>query len=212
MAMNIADVVAQGPVIPELLLSDVAHAVPAARALCAGGLKVIEISVRGAGGAACIDAVRKGVPEAIVGAGSLTRAVDFAAADRAGAQFGGTPGLTQDLAAASRGARFPLMPGVMTPTEVMTARNAGFMVQKFYSSTPAGGVSLLKFLHGVFADVTFVPSGALTSELAAEYLHLPNVAGVAGSWTELQTLIAQGDWPRVEAWARALAQLKRAIP
>lgn len=207
--MNIGDVVAQSAVIPELLLSDAAHAVPAARALCAGGLKVIEISLRGAGGAACIDAVRKGVPEAIVGAGSLTRAVDFAAADRAGAQFGATPGLTQELAAASRGARFPLLPGVMTPTEVMTARNAGFMVQKFHASTPADAVALLKFLHGVFPDVTFVPSGVLTADLAAEYLRLPNVAGVAGTWTELQTLVAQGDWPRVEAWARALASLKR---
>jgi 2-dehydro-3-deoxyphosphogluconate aldolase / (4S)-4-hydroxy-2-oxoglutarate aldolase len=209
MAMNIGDVVAQSTVMPELLLSDAAHAVPAARALYAGGLKVIEISVRGAGGAVCIEAVRKGVPEALAGAGSLTRAVDFAAADRAGAQFGATPGLTQDLAAASRGARFPLLPGVMTPTEVMTARNAGFMVQKFYSSTPAGGVTLLKLLHDVFPDVNFVPSGALTSDLAAEYLRLPNVAAVAGSWPELQALFVQGDWPRVETWARAVAQLKR---
>jgi 2-dehydro-3-deoxyphosphogluconate aldolase / (4S)-4-hydroxy-2-oxoglutarate aldolase len=91
----------------------------------------------------------------------------------------------------------------------MTARNAGFMVQKFYSSTPAGGVTLLKLLHGVFPDVNFVPSGALTSDLAAEYLRLPNVAAVAGSWPELQALFVQGDWPRVETWARAVAQLKR---
>jgi 2-dehydro-3-deoxyphosphogluconate aldolase/(4S)-4-hydroxy-2-oxoglutarate aldolase len=209
MTMNIRDVVALSAVIPELLFTDVAQAQPAARALCAGGLKVFEISLRSAQGGACIEAVRKGLADAIVGAGSLTRAVDFAAADRAGAQFGATPGLTADLAAASRGARFPLMPGVMTPTEVMTARNAGFMVQKFYSATPMGGVAMLKFLHGLFPDVTFVPSGVLTSDLAAEYLHLPNVAGIAGSWTELQTLVAQGDWPRVEAWARAVAQLKR---
>lgn len=207
--MNIGDVVALSAVVPELLLSDAAHAVPAARALCAGGLKVIEISVRGTGGAACIEAVRKGVPEAVVGAGSLTRAVDFAAADRAGAQFGATPGLTQDLAAASRGARFPLLPGVMTPTDVMTARNAGFMMQKFYAATPDATLSQLKFLQGMFPDVTFVPSGVLTSDLAAEYLRLPNVAGVAGSWTELQSLMAQGAWPHIEAWARAAAHLQR---
>jgi 2-dehydro-3-deoxyphosphogluconate aldolase/(4S)-4-hydroxy-2-oxoglutarate aldolase len=202
MTMNIRDVVALSAVIPELLFTDVAQAQPAARALCAGGLKVIEISLRSAQGGACIEAVRKAVPDAIVGAGSLTRAVDFAAADRAGALFGATPGLTPDLAAASRGARFPLMPGVMTPTEVMTARNAGFMVQKFYSAAPTGCVAMLKFLHGLFPDVTFVPSGAMTAEAASGYRGLPNVVGVAGTWADLDGIITAGEWSRVEAWAR----------
>ena len=202
MATNIRDIVALSAVIPELLLTDIAHAVPAARALCAGGLRVMEISLRSADGAACIDSVRKAVPDAIVGAGSLTRAVDFAAADRAGALFGATPGLTPDLAAASRGARFPLMPGVMTPTEVMTARNAGFMVQKLLPAPQSGAATLLKLLHGMFPDVSFVPSGAMTAEAAAGYRSLPNVVGVAGSWGELDGMVAAGEWSRVEAWAR----------
>jgi 2-dehydro-3-deoxyphosphogluconate aldolase/(4S)-4-hydroxy-2-oxoglutarate aldolase len=198
MATNIRDVVALSAVIPELLLTDIAHAVPAARALCAGGLRVMEISLRSADGAACIDSVRKAVPDAIVGAGSLTRAVDFAAADRAGALFGATPGLTPDLAAASRGARFPLMPGVMT------ARNAGFMVQKLLPATQSGAATLLKLLHGVFPDVSFVPSGAMTVEAAVAYRGLPNVVGVGGSWADLRDLIAAGEWSRVESWAREL--------
>jgi 2-dehydro-3-deoxyphosphogluconate aldolase / (4S)-4-hydroxy-2-oxoglutarate aldolase len=202
MATNIRDILALSAVIPELLLTDIAQAVPAARALCAGGSRVMEISLRSADGAACIDSVRKGVPDAIVGAGSLSRAVDFAAADRAGALFGTTPGLTLDLAAASRGARFPLMPGVMTPTEVMTARNAGFMVQKLLPAAPTGASTHLKLLHGVFPDVSFVPWGEMTAEQAAGYRSLPNVVGVAGSWADLQGLIAAGAWPRVEAWAQ----------
>jgi 2-dehydro-3-deoxyphosphogluconate aldolase / (4S)-4-hydroxy-2-oxoglutarate aldolase len=202
MATNIRDIVALRAVIPELLLTEIAHAVPAARALCAGGLRVMEISLRSTDGAACIDSVRKGVPDAIVGAGSLTRAVDFAAADRAGALFGATPGLTADLAAASRGARFPLLPGVMTPTEVMTARNAGFMVQKLLPAAQTGAATLLKSLYGIFPDVTFVPSGAMTVEAASGYRGLPNVIGVGGSWADLDGMIAAAEWSRVEAWAR----------
>jgi len=120
--MNIRDIVALAPVIPELAFNEISQALPVARALCAGGLRVLEISLRTGVGLASIEAIRKGLPDAIVGAGGLTRAVDFAAADRAGAQFGATPGLTAELAAASRGARFPVMPGVMTPTEVISAR------------------------------------------------------------------------------------------
>jgi 2-dehydro-3-deoxyphosphogluconate aldolase/(4S)-4-hydroxy-2-oxoglutarate aldolase len=208
MAMNIRDVVSLCAVIPELHLSETAHAVPAARALCAGGLRAMEISMRSADAGACIEAVRKGVPDAVVGAGSLSRAVEFAAADRAGAQFGATPGLTPDLAAASRGARFPLLPGVMTPTEVLTARNAGFMVQKFYAAHLADAVSLLSLLHSAFPDVAFVPSGILSPGLAAEYLAQANVLCVAGTWPALQASIHDGDWGRVEQWAREVARFK----
>jgi 2-dehydro-3-deoxyphosphogluconate aldolase/(4S)-4-hydroxy-2-oxoglutarate aldolase len=203
--MNIRDVLSLGAVMPELLLSDVTQAVPTARALCAGGLRAMEISLRGPEAAACIEAVRKGVPDAIVGAGSLTRAVDFAAADRAGALFGSTPGLTADLAAASRGARFPLIPGVMTPTEVIAARNAGFTVQKLYSFHPAGVGALLYLLQTTFPDLAFVPSGPLTADVAIGYLSRPNVPCLAGSWEALQGFIGRGDWPGVEAFARDAA-------
>src|SRR6202041_3496670 len=124
--MKIRDVLALAPVIPVLTVAKLEHAAPLARALCAGGLKVLEITLRTPVALAAIEAMRKAVPDAVIGVGTLTRAVDFAAADRAGAQFGVTPGLTPELAAASRGARFPLLPGVMTPTEVIAACAAGF--------------------------------------------------------------------------------------
>src|SRR6202030_4107188 len=127
------------PVIPVLTLSDLAHAVPLAEALVGGGLRVLEISLGTPVAIGCLEAIRKAVPDAVVGVGTLTRAVDFAAAGRVGAQFGVTPGLTPELAAASRGARFPLLPGVMTPTELITARAAGFNVLKLFPAQQAGG-------------------------------------------------------------------------
>jgi 2-dehydro-3-deoxyphosphogluconate aldolase/(4S)-4-hydroxy-2-oxoglutarate aldolase len=205
--MNIRDIVALAPVIPELMFTDIALALPAARALCAGGLRVLEISLRTDAGAACIEAIRKGLPDALVGAGDLTRAVDFAAADRAGAQFGVTPGLTPELAAASRGARFPVMPGVMTPTEVIGARNSGFTVLKLFPAEQAGGLSILRGFGSAFPDVLFYVSGGVTRINAAVYLSLANVVCVAGSWLVPQAL--QGDGPEIEALARDAKSLAR---
>src|ERR1700727_987942 len=202
MPMNIRDIIALAPVIPELELTDSALDLPLARALCAGGLRVMEISVRTPVGLACIESIRKALPDAVVGAGALTRAVDFAAADRAGAQFGATPGLTPELAAASRGARFPVMPGVMTPTEVISARNSNFNVLKLFPAEQAGGVSILRTFGLAFSDVWFCASGGGTRTNAADYLSLANVACVAGSWVVPQALLMQGDWPGIEALAR----------
>src|ERR1700735_3064483 len=189
MPMNIRDIIALAPVIPELELTDSALALPLARALCAGGLRVMEISVRTPVGLACIESIRKGLPDAVVGAGALTRAVDFAAADRAGAQFGATPGLTPELAAASRGARFPLVPGVMTPTEVISARNSNFSVLKLFPAEQAGGVGILRTFGLAFPDVQFCASGGITKTNAADYLSLANVACIAGSWVVPQALL-----------------------
>src|SRR5258708_25888536 len=130
--VNIREIVGLAPVIPVLTVTELEHAVPLARALAAGGLRVLEITLRTPVALAAIEAMRKAVPDAVVGVGTLTRAVDFAAADRAGAPFGVTPGLTPDLAAASRGGRFPLLPGGMTPTGFISARNAGFHGLKLF--------------------------------------------------------------------------------
>ena len=209
MPLNIREIVAVAPVIPELMFTDIAAALPVARALCAGGLRVLEISIRTTAGLACIEAIRKGLPEAIVGAGDLSRAVDFAAADRAGAQFGATPGLTPELAAASRGARFPVMPGVMTPTEVISARNSSFTVLKLFPVEQAGGVGILRTFGAAFPDVRFCASGGVTRTNAADYLSLANVACVAGSWVVPHALVMQGDWPGIEALARDAKALAR---
>ena len=207
--MNIREILGMAPVIPVLTLSDLAHAVPLAAALVGGGLRVLEITLRTPVAIGCLEAIRKAVPDAIVGIGTLTRAVDFAAAGRAGAQFGVTPGLTPELAAAARGARFPLLPGVMTPTEVLAARLAGFNILKLFPAHQAGGVEMLRALGAPFPDVLFCPTGGITRAGAPEYLALPNVVAIGGSWVAPRALIDAKDWQGIEALARDAAALKR---
>lgn len=206
--MNIRDIVGLTPVIPVLTVHDVAHAVPLARALTGGGLRVLEVALHSPVALACIEAMRGAVPEAVVGIGALTRPADFAAAGRAGAQFGVTPGLTPELAAAARGARFPLLPGVMTPTEVIAARHAGFTVLKLLPAHAAGGVRMLSALGGLFHDIDFCPTGGISPDNASDYLSLSNVICVSGSWVAPQALIASQDWGRIESLARQAASLR----
>ena len=206
--MNIREIVGLAPVIPVLTITDLEHAVPLARALCAGGVKVLEITLRTPVALAAIEAMRKAVPDAVIGVGTLTRAVDFAAADRAGAQFGVTPGLTPELAAASRGARFPLLPGVMTPTELIAARNAGFNVLKLFPAEQAGGIDMLRALGAPFPDVLFCPTGGITRATAPDYLALSNVACVGGSWVAPGAMLAAGDWRGIEMLARDASALR----
>jgi 2-dehydro-3-deoxyphosphogluconate aldolase/(4S)-4-hydroxy-2-oxoglutarate aldolase len=207
--LNILEIMGMAAVIPVLTVSDLTHAVPLAGALVAGGLRVLEITLRTPVAIGCLEAIRKAVPEAIVGVGTLTRAVDFAAADRAGAQFGVTPGLTPELAAASRGARFPVLPGVMTPTEVIAARLAGFQIMKLFPAQPAGGVEMLRALAAPFPDVLFCPTGGISRAAAPDYLALPNVVSIGGSWMAPRAMIEAKDWQGIEALARDAAALKR---
>jgi 2-dehydro-3-deoxyphosphogluconate aldolase/(4S)-4-hydroxy-2-oxoglutarate aldolase len=208
--MNIREIVGLAPVIPVLTITELEHAVPLARALSAGGLRVLEITLRTPVALAAIDAMRKALPDAVIGVGTLTRAVDFAAADRVGAQFGVTPGLTPELAAAARGARFPLLPGVMTPTELIAARAAGFNVLKLFPAEQAGGVAMLRALGAPFPDVFFCPTGGITRATAPDYLELPNVVCVGGSWLAPRAMLSAADWAGIEALARDAAGLKRA--
>jgi 2-dehydro-3-deoxyphosphogluconate aldolase/(4S)-4-hydroxy-2-oxoglutarate aldolase len=205
--VNIREIVGMAPVIPVLTVSDLAHAVPLARALIVGGLRVLEVTLRTSVAVGCVEAIRNAVPEAIIGVGTLTKAVDFAAAGRAGAQFGVTPGLTPELAAAARGARFPLLPGVMTPTEVIAARAAGFNVLKLFPAHQAGGVAMLRALGAPFPDVLFCPTGGITRDRAPDYLALPNVASVGGSWVAPAAMIDANDWQGITALARDAAGL-----
>jgi 2-dehydro-3-deoxyphosphogluconate aldolase/(4S)-4-hydroxy-2-oxoglutarate aldolase len=206
--MNIREIIELAPVIPVLTLDDLAHAIPVARALTAGGLRVLEITLRTSVALVCIETIRKAVPEAIVGVGTLTRAVDFAAAGRVGAQFGVSPGLTPELAAAARGARFPLLPGVATASELIAARQAGFEVLKFFPAQQAGGTAMLQALGAAFPDVMFCPTGGITRATAPDYLALSNVVSVGGSWVAPQAMLAAGDWSGIEALARQAASLR----
>jgi len=182
-------------------------AVMLCRALVSGGLRVLEFDLQTPNAIACIDAVRKAVPEAIVGAGALTKAADFAAASRLGVHFGATPGLTPELAAAARGARFPLIPGVMTPTDVVVARHAGFKVLRLFPAELAGGTRMLQTLGHVFPDLEFQAAGGISRQGAPEYLALPNVLSVGGSWMAPASLLGSEDWSGVETLARDAASL-----
>ena len=207
--MKIQEIVSLSPVIPVLTISELEQAAPLARALSAGGLRVLEVALRTPVALAAIEAMRKAVPAAVIGVGTLTRPVDFAAADRVGAQFGVTPGLTPEVAAAARGARFPLLPGIMTPTELITARHAGFNVLKFFPAEQAGGLSMLQALGAAFPDVSFCPTGGITPATAADYLALANVVCVGGSWLAPSHMLAAGDWAGIEQLARQAARLSR---
>lgn len=207
--MDIRDIVGLAPVIPVLTVNELEHAVPLARALAAGGLRVLEVTMRTPVALAAIEAMRKAVPEAIVGVGTLTRAVDFAGASRAGAQFGVTPGLTPELAAAARGARFPLLPGVMTPTELIAARAQGYTVLKLFPAQQAGGIGMLQALGAPFPDVLFCPTGGITRSTAPDYLALANVACVGGSWVAPRNLLESRDWAAIEQLARDAAGLRK---
>ncbi|MFT3907059.1 MAG: bifunctional 4-hydroxy-2-oxoglutarate aldolase/2-dehydro-3-deoxy-phosphogluconate aldolase [Steroidobacteraceae bacterium] len=204
---NIQNIMKLAPVIPVLTIEKLEDAVPLGRALVNGGLVVLEVTLRTPAGLAAISAMRAALPDAVVGAGTLTRPEDFAAAKNAGAQFGVTPGLTPRLAAAALTVSYPLLPGVMTPTELVDARAAGFTACKLFPAQQAGGIGMLKALYGPFPDAVFCPTGGVTRQNAGEFLALPNVLCVGGSWVAPPASIAAGDWAGIEALARDAATL-----
>jgi 2-dehydro-3-deoxyphosphogluconate aldolase/(4S)-4-hydroxy-2-oxoglutarate aldolase len=206
-ALNIREIVSLGPVIAEIGVMEPALAVALSQALVSGGLRVLEINLQTPTAVACIDAIRKAVPEAILGVGALTKAADFAAAGRVGAHFGVTPGLTPELAAAARGARFPVMAGVMTPTDVLAAQHAGFKVLKLFPAELAGGTRMLQTLGSVFPELEFHAAGGISRQSAPGFLALPNVLSVGGSWMAPASLLDAADWSRVQALAREAASL-----
>ena len=155
-------------VIPVLTIQRLEHAVPLAEALVRGGLRVLEVTLRTSCALEAIRAMRAAVPDAIVGGGTLTRACDFSDCAAAGAQFGVTPGLTAELVAAAAKSAFPLLPGIMTPTELIAARAAGFGACKLFPAQQAGGIGMLKALGGPFPDHVFCPTGGVTRANAVE--------------------------------------------
>jgi len=207
--MNIREIMAHAPVIPVLTIERESDAVPLARALCAGGLTVLEVTLRTAAALGAITAMRKAVPEAIVGAGTLTRPEDFKRVAEAGGQFAVTPGLTDELAQAGKQAPFPLLPGIATASELLAARAAGYSALKFFPAEPAGGTAMLAAFAPVFQDVVFCPTGGITRESAPRYLALANVLCVGGSWITPSAALKSGDWNQIETLARDAAGLAR---
>jgi len=202
-------VMQDAPVIPVIVLTDVAHAVPLARALVLGGIRMLEVTLRTPQALACIEAITRDVPEAVVGAGTARSAADVQACAMAGARFIVSPGYTHAVGTACRDAHLPLLPGVATGSEIMAAQEDGHTELKFFPALQAGGLAMLKAWGGPFGDVLFCPTGGITATNAAEFLALPNVACVGGSWLVPADALARRDWARVTDLARQASQLPR---
>jgi 2-dehydro-3-deoxyphosphogluconate aldolase/(4S)-4-hydroxy-2-oxoglutarate aldolase len=200
-------VMQDAPVIPVIVLNDLAHAVPMARALVAGGIRMLEVTLRTPQALACIEAIARDVPEAVVGAGTVRSRADAQAAAMAGAQFAVSPGFTPAVGQACRDVGLALLPGVATGSEIMQALESGFTELKFFPALQAGGAAMLKAWSGPFFDVRFCPTGGVTLQNAPDLLVLPNVLCVGGSWLVPFDALAQGDWARITELARATKNL-----
>jgi len=208
-ALSALQVMQDAPVIPVIVLTDVVHAVPMARALLAGGIRMLEVTLRTPQALACIEAIAREVPQAVVGAGTVRSRADAQAAARAGARFAVSPGYTKAVGQACRDAGLALLPGVASASEIMQAQEDGFTELKFFPAMQAGGPAMLKAWSGPFFDAKFCPTGGVTPQNAAEFLALSNVVCVGSTWLVPADALASGDWARITRLAgeaRALAR------
>jgi 2-dehydro-3-deoxyphosphogluconate aldolase / (4S)-4-hydroxy-2-oxoglutarate aldolase len=196
------------PIVPVLVVDDVAHAAPLARALVAGGLPALEVTLRTASALDVIAAMAE-VPGGVVGAGTLLTADDVKRAKDAGARFGVSPGATDALLDAAEAHDLPLLPGAATASEAMRLFERGYSVVKFFPAEAAGGAALLKSLASPLPAIRFCPTGGVTPANAEDYLSLPNVLCAGGSWVAPKAAMAAGDWAGIETLAREAARLGR---
>ncbi len=201
----------QSRVVPVIVVTDPAQAVPMAEALLAGGVDVMEITLRSAAGLAAIEAVARAVPEMQVGAGTVTRASEVAQVLAAGARFGLSPGSTPGLLAAVLAAGLPFVPGVASPSEAMAARDAGFTLMKCFPAAQLGGVEVLKAWGGPLPDLRFCPTGGVSLANMGSFLALPNVAMVGGSWLTPAAAVKAGDWAQITRLAREATEAVNAL-
>jgi 2-dehydro-3-deoxyphosphogluconate aldolase / (4S)-4-hydroxy-2-oxoglutarate aldolase len=206
-ALTALSVMRDAPVIPVIVLNDIAHAVPLARALVAGGIRMLEVTLRTSIALQCIERIAKEVPEAVVGAGTVRSPQDVQAAEHAGARFVVSPGFTPRVGSACRDAGLALLPGVATGSEIMQAVEAGYSQLKFFPAMQAGGPAMLKAWSGPFFDVQFCPTGGVSADNAKEFLALPNVVCVGGSWLTPADALASGDWARITTLAKSATLL-----
>jgi 2-dehydro-3-deoxyphosphogluconate aldolase/(4S)-4-hydroxy-2-oxoglutarate aldolase len=203
------EVMQDAPVIPVIVLHDAAQAVPLARALVAGGIRMLEITLRTPVALRCLEAIAREVPQAVVGAGTVRSAADAQAAAMAGARFAVSPGYTHAIGKACHELGLALLPGVSTGSEILQAQEDGYQALKFFPAVPSGGIAMLKAWHGPFNDVKFCPTGGVGPANAAEFLAQPNVACVGGSWLTPADAVAAGDWATVTRLAQEARALRR---
>jgi 2-dehydro-3-deoxyphosphogluconate aldolase/(4S)-4-hydroxy-2-oxoglutarate aldolase len=205
---RLAAILTAAPVVPVLTIEDRAVAVPLARALVAGGLTALEVTLRTPAGLECIRAIAGDVEAANVGAGTVLDARQYAAAEKAGAKFMVSPGATDSLHAAAANSPIPFLPGAATASEAMTLADRGYRFLKFFPAEPAGGVAYLKALAAPLPAIRFCPTGGIGAKNAADYLGLGNVICVGGSWLAPAEAVAGGDWGRITDLSRTAAALR----
>ena len=194
------------PIVPVLVVNDIAHARPLAEALVAGGLPALEVTLRTPAALDVISEMAQ-VTGGFVGAGTLVTPEDVRAAKQAGAVFGVSPGATDQLLAACEAEDLPLLPGAATATEAMTLLARGYDVLKFFPAEASGGAPALKAIGAPLPQISFCPTGGVSPENAPGYLHLPNVICAGGSWVAPAALVEKGDWAGIEALARDAGKL-----
>ena len=208
--MKIGEILKAASVIPVLELDRLEDAAPLAVALAKGGLKVVELTLRTAAALDGVSAMKRAAPSLIVGMGSIRTEKDIENSIRASAEFLVSPGAGPQLLSAMARSGAPALPGVATASEAMGAAEAGFEAMKFFPAEPAGGIPYLKAISGPLPSILFCPTGGISAEKAPDYLALPNVACVGGSWIATRAMIAAGDWKLIEANARRAAGMRAA--
>jgi 2-dehydro-3-deoxyphosphogluconate aldolase/(4S)-4-hydroxy-2-oxoglutarate aldolase len=209
MTVSIKEVMNTSPVMPVMVINQLDQAVPLARALVEGGLKVLEITLRTPVALDAIRRIKAEVPGAIVGAGTIINIQTLHNAIEAGAEFIVSPGVTDSLLDAALASGVPILPGVITPSEVMRLMDRGITAMKFFPAEAAGGIPMLKSIGGPLPQVTFCPTGGVNPKNAVEYLALSNVACVGGSWMAPSDLVDAGDWAEITRRAAEAAALKK---
>ena len=207
--MDVSAITAMAPVIPVLTIERAADAVPLARALVKGGLPVLEITLRTRTAMAALEAIAKEVPDAVVGAGTVLEAAQVEQIQRLGAKFAVSPGCTPSLAAATKAAGLPFMPGVQTVSEAMVLAEQGYRVLKFFPAAPGGGLDWLKAVGAPLAGLRFCPTGGIGADTAQAYLSLANVACVGSSWVAPRQALDAQDWTQIERLAAAASRYRR---
>ena len=205
--MKTIELAKNGPVIPVIVIEDIDDAIPMAKALLAGGVKVLEVTLRTSCALKAIEMIANEVPGAIVGAGTLRTKSDATNAKLAGSQFAVSPGYTNEMGMICKDIELPLLPGVSTGGEVMNANNDGYYFLKLFPAVAVGGINLLRGFSGPFSDVQFCPTGGVTVDSAPDFLALPNVPVCGGTWLTPKNLIENKDWAAITKLAKQASSI-----